>query len=603
MAVNVTDGFAFSGGQSVSVRVDNASYQVADDVTLVRGRHQLAFGANVAFWDLDSTDYGNSNGTFEFFGRQTGRGLADFLTGQLDSLEHGAPSTIDMKQWYLGVFAQDAWRATDRITLNLGLRWEPYLGQTIENGAISNFSPENFRQGIRTARYQNAPAGLLYPGDPGFGGLKGIDTQWWNLSPRAGVAWDVTGDGRMAVRSSYAMNYDFPTSQFMYKPATGTPFSNRLLITGRLRFEDPYFNYPGGPPHPIAQPPGPDAPYPAFAQFMPIDPEINSTRAQTWNVTVERQFLADWQASVSYLGSYTDRLWGGVQMNPGVFMGLGPCTIHGVSYNPCTQDANLNQRRVLYLENPEAGRGLSYVTRLADVGEQVYRGMMLSVRRRAASGLSLNANYTLSHCEADTYVSGGWQQFEEGYQKPDDPSFDRGNCVQNRRQVANVSVSAATPQFSNAALRILASDWRVAGILGARSGSWLTVTTNRDIAGTGILGQRVNQLGDDVYGERTLAAYLDRTAFALPDPGTFGNHRNNSIEGPGYWTTDVALSRLINFADRQSVELRVEVFNLLNNINWGNPTTNFNSSNFGRITSMSTSGGPRVMQFGIKYGF
>jgi hypothetical protein len=336
---------------------------------------------------------------------------------------------------------------------------------------------------------------------------------------------------------------------------------------------------------------------------MPIDPEINSTRAQTWNVTVERQFLADWQASVSYLGSYTDRLWGGVQMNPGVFMGLGPCTIHGVSYNPCTQDANLNQRRVLYLENPEAGRGLSYVTRLADVGEQVYRGMMLSVRRRAASGLSLNANYTLSHCEADTYVSGGWQQFEEGYQKPDDPSFDRGNCVQNRRQVANVSVSAATPQFSNAALRILASDWRVAGILGARSGSWLTVTTNRDIAGTGILGQRVNQLGDDVYGERTLAAYLDRTAFALPDPGTFGNHRNNSIEGPGYWTTDVALSRLINFADRQSVELRVEVFNLLNNINWGNPTTNFNSSNFGRITSMSTSGGPRVMQFGIKYGF
>jgi hypothetical protein len=268
----------------------------------------------------------------------------------------------------------------------------------------------------------------------------------------------------------------------MYKPATGTPFSNRLLITGPMLFEDPYRTYPGGSPHPMAQPPGPDADYPAFAQFLPIDPDINSTRAQTWNVTVERQFLANWQASVSYLGSYTDRLWGGVQMNPAVYMGLGPCTIHGVSYNPCTQDANLNQRRMLFLENPQAGQGLSYVTRLADVGEQAYRGLMLSVRRRAASGVSFNGNYTISHCEADTYISGGWQQFEEGYQKPDDPSFDRGNCVQNRRQVANVSVSAATPQFTSTALRVLASDWRVAGIVSARSGSWLTVTTNQDIA-------------------------------------------------------------------------------------------------------------------------
>jgi hypothetical protein len=397
------------------------------------------------------------------------------------------------------------------------------------------------------------------------------------------------------------MNYDFPTSQFMYKAATGTPFSNRLLLTGTLPFDDPYRGYPGGQPHPVQQPPPVNAEFPGFAQFMPIDPNINSTRVQSWNVTVEQQLGTAWLASASYLGSYIDRLWGGVQMNPGVFMGLDPCTINGVRYSVCTTDNNLNQRRVLSLENPAASQGLSYVSRIADVGQQSYRGLKLSFRRRAADGIGLAGNYTLSHCEADTYYSGAWFQFEEGYLKPDDPSFDRGNCTSDRQHIANLSLSVQTPQFGSAALRAVASDWRVSGIVNARSGSWLTVTTNRDIAGTGIEGQRVNQVSDDVYGEKTLNSYLNRAAFAAPAPGTLGNHRNNSIEGPGYWSVDLALSRLVGFRDRQRLELRAEVFNLFNTFNWDNPTTNYDSGSFGRITSMS--GNPRIMQFGIKYGF
>jgi len=601
MAVSVTDGFAFSGGQSVRVVIDKAAYQVDDQFTVIRGRHQMGFGANVSYWVLDATDYAHSNGTFDFLGRQTGLGLADFLTGKLNRLQHGAPSIIDMSQMYTGLFAQDAWRTTDRLTFNVGLRWEPYFGQTLRNGAISNFSLDNFRQGVKTAQYQNAPPGLLYPGDPGFGGKTGIDAQWWNLSPRVGLAWDVAGDGRTAVRSSYAMNYDFPTSQFMYKAATGTPFSNRLLLTGTLPFDDPYGGYPGGQPHPVQQPAPFDAEFPAYAQFLPIDQNINSTRVQSWNVTVEQQLGTAWLASVSYLGSYIDRLWGEIQMNPGVYMGLDPCTINGVRYTVCTTDNNLNQRRVLSLENPVAAQGLSYVSRIADVGTQSYRGLKLSFRRRAATGIGLAGNYTLSHCEADTYFSGAWFQFEEGYLKPDDPSFDRGNCVSDRNHIANLSLSIQTPQFGSAVLRAVASDWRVSGIVNARSGSWLTVTTNRDVAGTGIEGQRVNQVSDDVYGAKTLNSYLNRAAFAAPAPGTLGNHRNNSIEGPGYWSADVALSRLVGFGDRERLELRAEVFNLFNNFNWNNPTTNYDSGSFGRITSMS--GSPRIMQFGVKFGF
>jgi hypothetical protein len=162
-------------------------------------------------------------------------------------------------------------------------------------------------------------------------------------------------------------------------------------------------------------------------------------------------------------------------------------------------------------------------------------------------------------------------------------------------------MGAQTPEFAGAALRALASGWRVSGILSARSGSRLNITTGRDNALTGLQQQRVNQVSDDVYGDKTIASFLNRAAFAQPAPGTLGDYERNSIKGPGFWTVDMALSRTLAFGGSQSLELRVEVFNLLNNFNWGNPITGLNSGNFGRIQSMV--GDPRILQFVFKYGF
>ena len=358
---------------------------------------------------------------------------------------------------------------------------------------------------------------------------------------------------------------------------------------------------PGGDTHPLPRNPPVSAQFPGFGSYGVMDPSINSPRVQQWNATFERQFGAAWQASISYIGSYADRLWGQVHLNPGNFLGTGPCTIAGVSYPSCSVAGNVDRRRTLFLENPTNGQWFGYIVKYSDVGTQRYRGMKLSFRRRAADGISLQGNYTLSHCEADTDVTGGFGQFNTGYQKPNDPSFDRGNCSQNRRQIGNLSVGAAMPRFSNAALRAVASDWRLSGIVNARTGAWLTVTTANDIAGTGITNQRVNQVSDNVYGEKSLNSYLNPAAFALPAAGTLGNHQINSIEGPGFWTVDLAVSRLVSLASTKQLELRVEIFNLFNNFNWGLPVTNFNAGTFGKITTAG--GDPRIMQFGLKYGF
>jgi len=601
IGIAVTNAFTISGGNSVKVRLANASYQAGDDFSWVRGRHQLGFGVTTSHWTSATEDNARAAGDFNFNGQTSGLALADFLIGQASLVRHGAPGILNMNQWYVGAYGQDTWRVKDRVTLNMGLRWEPYLGQSVDNGAIANFVLDNFRQGIKTTRFANAPAGLIYPGDPGFpAGKTGMNKQWLNMSPRAGIAWDVSGDGRTAIRSSYGLNYDFPSAQFLYIAASAFPFSNRVELNG-VPFEDPYRNVPGGDTHPLPRDPPFDAQFPGFGAYGVIDPGINSTRVQSWNVTFERQIGAAWQGSVSYLGSYADRMWGQAHINPSNFMGLGPCTIAGVSYPSCTVSANTDRRRTLYLENPVAGQFLGPIVRYVDAGTQSYRGLKLSFGRRAATGLSLAGNYTLAHCVADTDVSGGFSQFTGGYTKPNDPSFDKGNCSQSRTQIANLSVGAQTPRFGNAALRMAASGWRVSGIVSARSGSWLTVTTTRDIAGTGITPQRVNQINADAYGNRSLDNYLSAAAFAAPGPGEYGNHVNNSIEGPGFWTVDMALSRLVSFAATRQLELRLEIFNLFNNFNWGNPVTNFDAGTFGRITS--SAGDPRIMQFGIKYGF
>jgi hypothetical protein len=502
----------------------------------------------------------------------------------------------------VGLFAQDTWRTLERVTLNAGLRWEPYFGTNFDNGAISNFVLDNFKKGVKSTVYANAPAGLIYPGDPGFPeGKTGLNKRWLNFSPRVGLAWDVSGDGRTAVRSSYAMNYDYPGAVFQQVAVQAAPFNNRIDLSGNLPFEDPYRGVPGGQQHPVPSPIPSNVVFPGFGSYSAIDPDINSTRVQSWNLTVERQLGGAWQVSASYLGSYLDRLWGSIPLNPGVFLGLGPCTLQNVFYPTCTTAANLEQRRALTLENPREGPLLSYVSQYTAIGTQSYRGLKLSFRRRAAAGISLSGNYTLSHCETDTPVSGKFVQFSDGYTDPNDPSYDRGNCPQNRRQIASLTMGYVTPQLDNAVLRVLASDWRASGILTTRSGDWLTVTTTQELAGTGVTGQRVNQVDENPYGDKSLTNYLNAAAFAFPAPGTLGNQRARNIEGPGFWNVDLALARLVPAAAGQTLEIRVETFNLLNHFNWGNPATSLDAGTFGRITSQA--GNSRIIQFAVKYGF
>jgi hypothetical protein len=521
------------------------------------------------------------------------------LLGRVTSLEHGGPNILKVNNWYMGLYAQDSWRASSRLTFNGGVRWEPYFGQNVENNAITIFVMENFLNNVKSGVFRNAPAGLIYPGDPGFpSGQTGLNIQWTNFAPRAGLAWDVRGDGRLAVRSSYSMGYDFMAGEYHNINAGAPPFGNRSIINDPPGLMDDPYRHLGGDPHPIIT--GPDTQYIAFGAFGSMDPDINSPRVQQWNVTVEQQVGASWGLSASYLGSYSDRLWAQTALNPGVYMGLGRCTINGVSYNVCSTNANLNQRRRLFQINPTEAAKIGALDLNSDVGFQKYRGLKLSAQRRGGSGISLNGSYTLSRCTG-TATTNAFNQTSSGYTNPDDPSYDAGPCDQDRTHLATLTAGYEIPEVASGALRVLASHWRVTGILNARSGNRLNITSGLDTAFNGVREQRPNKVSDDLYASPpTLTSYFNRSAFAQPAPGTFGTLTRNAAVGPAYWNVDLGISRLIPMGTRR-LELRIESFNVLNHFNWGNPQTNFNAGQFGRITTQT--GEPRIMQFGVKYDF
>ncbi|MBI4888855.1 MAG: carboxypeptidase regulatory-like domain-containing protein [Acidobacteria bacterium] len=609
--VVIVSGNGFQANNPGPSRFTVGASQVSNDLTVVRGNHQLAVGGSLAYWTFHFQSHARSGGNWNFTGQLTGLGLGDFLMGRVGRLEHGGPAILPMDQWYAGTYAQDTWRATSRLTINAGLRWEPFFGQSVLNGAVYNFSRDNFRNNVKSKVYHNAPAGLIYPGDAGFpSGRSGLNKQWLNLSPRVGMGWDVSGNGRTAIRASYGLTYDLPNSEYMLINANSPPFGNRTLVEDPPGgFDRPYAHF-GGDPHPILT--SPDTQYIPFGAFGSVDPDINSPRIQQWNATIERQLGAVWQVAASYLGSHTDRLWNQLAINPGVFLGLGPCTLGGVFYATCSNNSNLNERRVFSLstENPAAARLIGNLDVHTDLGTQDYRGLKLSFQRRAAQGVSLSGNYTVSRCFGDpSFQTGGFPQIANGYTNPDDPSFDRGLCDQDRTHIGVLTAGVQAPRFDSPVLRAVASDWRVAGILSARSGQPINVVAGQDRALSGIQMQRVNQVLDNPYGNKTLNQWLNPAAFAQPALGTLGNFRRNSVRAPGFWSVDMTVSRLVNFGGTRSLELRVETFNLFNTFNWGPPTliaadrthTNFNSGAFGRITSIA--GTPRIMQFGVKYGF
>ncbi|HYR90358.1 MAG TPA: TonB-dependent receptor, partial [Terriglobia bacterium] len=612
----VNNYFSIGGGTESEATFRTTTYQLAEDLSLVRGKHQMSVGANFAHWRSNSYANVRSPGTFTFDGSATGLSLADFLAGRLTTYVQAAPNTLFMKQWYVGLYGQDIWKITPKLTLNYGLRWEPFLPQTITNGAVFQFDMQRFLNATKSTVFANAPAGLYYPGDPGFPGKSGMYKIWNTFGPRVGLSWDPKGDGSMVVRAGFGTSYDFVNGQFFINSTVAPPWGTDIRINSPAGgLDDPFRGYPGGNPFPFVF--DRNAPFPVGGAYLTVPYRMNPNTIHNWNLTVQKQLSTNWLVSGSYLGSQAVHLWVSRAINPGTFNPSAPCTMQGVTYNPCstatqTQLNNgLNDRRVLKLLKPTDGAAYGPVDIFDDGGTQQYAGMLVSIQRRISRGMTVNSNYTWSRCIGDNTQGGSTPNLNSGIVDANNRRFDRANCTSDRRHIFNLTGVAEMPTFMNPTLNKLASGWRLSGIYAWRSGSFLTVTTGTDVALSGVGSQRPNQALASPYADNKLApsgaqgflAYLNRAAFQNPALGTLGNMGRNNIEGPSFFNFDLALSRVFRVRESQRLEVRAEAFNVTNSLRPGNPSLSLTSPTFGVINQSATGAEPRIMQFALKYVF
>ena len=246
-AVSVTNGFSLIGAPAYPGPTNYMGYQFSNDVSWVRGPHQLAVGGSFVHTKMSVLAGTAAIGTFTFRTSFTNLGLGDFMLGEVDNWQQGNVASWHPRQNYIGLFVQDTWKATSKLTMNLGVRWEPGLPFWRKNERLARFEREWFDQGIKSTVFKNAPAGVLFSkGDPGMrDDNKLSDNSWMQFAPRIGLAYDPSGDGRMTVRAAYGIFFDYPHLYQFNGFRSQPPFENRVNRTRTPNsFGDPWVGYP-----------------------------------------------------------------------------------------------------------------------------------------------------------------------------------------------------------------------------------------------------------------------------------------------------------------------------------------------------------------------
>ncbi|MBZ5579865.1 MAG: TonB-dependent receptor [Acidobacteriia bacterium] len=594
--INITGDFSSAGGFATPGLVATTTYQFSDDFSLIKGSHEMKFGANYIRPMQATTFCVYCNGLFTFNGNNTGNAMADFISGRLDSFTQINISHDNEKWNYIGLYAQDNWKVNSRLTLSYGLRWEPYLNGRLLNGQVSHFDMGNFLNNVHSSVYPNAPAGTLYPGDAGFDtGGRPNQTSWLNFAPRLGVAWDPKGDGKTLIRASWGMLYDMPHTLFYYNYATEPLWGSSISLTSpQGGFANPWLGYPGGNPFPSTQ--NKNTAYPTAGYYETVPLNVKNTYVEQWSLALQKQLGSSWLLKASYIGNNTVHLWTDRELNPAI-------------YAPGATTATTQARRYFTQLNPAQGPFYGTVESLDDGGTASYNALIVSGEHRFAKNFSMLANYTLAHCISDlqtTELSGPI------YTDPSNRRNDRGDCTSvDVRHNFNLSAVVRSPHYASKALQWIAGDWQIAPIVGAHTGNYFSVTTGVDNALSGIAAQRPNLTAASPYcANRSYTCWLDRSAFGSPSPGTLGNLGINNLGGPNYFDLDLSLSRRFRITEGKSIEIRAESFNLENRVNFLNPAavglvggvsgSALNSSNFGKILADTS---PRIMQFAVKYAF
>ncbi|MFN0103666.1 MAG: carboxypeptidase regulatory-like domain-containing protein [Bryobacteraceae bacterium] len=554
-------------------------FQFTDTMRWSKDRHQITFGGEVSHGIGDIINNFRANGQFNFNGAApfTTDSLADFLLGKFNALSQGVGEYKKTRFDMYSLFFQDSFKVRRNFTLDLGVRWEPFLPYTDVDGKLATW-----RAGQQSTRYVNAPRGVVYPGDAGIPD-GGFEKTVNNFGPRVGFAWDVFGNGRTALRGGYGIFFDRSNTISTNSQANQAPFGTVVTINGDgvNSFSNPWAGavnpFPGTttPPSTVAFPQ-------SSTQFV-YEQGMRNPYVQSWNLTMEREIGGGFIGRASYAGSKGTRLVALREFNAAV-------------YAPGATTATTNGRRPL-------APGLGNVTIIEPVSNSTYHALQLTAERRFAKGFSILANYQFAKSIDDASANKATGQARTN---PNNQAFDKGLSDFDKRHVVNLSGLWELPVNPERRFaRMVLGGWSLNSIVSLQSGFPFTVGSGVDNARTGTSGQRADIIGDPDLGDgraqgAVIDQYLNKAAFAPNALGTFGNLGRNTFRAPGFASVDFGLAKGFKLKERLTTTFRFEAFNAFNRTNLGAPNAGQNSVQFMRITS---AGDPRILQLALRMTF
>jgi outer membrane receptor protein involved in Fe transport len=572
------NGFFTTGDaqQPFASRTNNV-FSISDDLTWVTGRHSFKFGGEIRRDQIRVSFINRPNGDFTFTGQYSGNAAADFLLGLPIQFRQGSGDpNLDGSSWTYALYGQDEYRVGARLTLNYGLRYEVNQPFAESQNHLNAFHP-----GQQSTVIPNAPAGLVYPGDAGVPAGT-YPTDKTNVAPRLAAIWDVSGDGRTSVRAAWGLFYDTLPGQgdFFQNGTLAPPFQplTQVDFPAAIPFASPL----GG-----ALPVG----FPPNLIFIGWGPAFKTPIVQHYNLTLQRQIGNYWGIEAGYVGSRGYDLPIFIEINP---------TIPILSPTPTV--------------GPRVFPAFSLVRPTFSAADSWYNALQTSARMRPWKGLNVLASYTLSHAVDD--VSGLNIGGESRPILPvtigDQASIDaalareKGDALFDARHRFVLSFGYELPRLaaSNAVTRLTLGGWQVNGIIQGQTGFPLTAIEPNNISLTSLTNRPNMTCDPNGNAPQTVAQYFNTSCFTrltLPaNAGQVGNEARNVIHGPGFARTDLSFFKNFAVTKAQQLQLRVEVFNALNQERFGQPGNQIGSPTFGVIT-MAEDG--RIVQLGIKYTF
>jgi hypothetical protein len=635
-----------NAGTNVDLEFDNSAITLVDMLSITRGRHSVRTGGGIILYRTDVTSNNNRRGQIAF------QGFNNFLLGLATSSVNGEGiNTRFMRAADYSLFLQDDWRLSQKLTLNLGLRYELNLPPYETRGAISTFDPALYRPRMEVDASGNpvgppvggfVQAGNVIPrydladvSNVGQRVFTGVDPN--NFGPRVGFAYSPLDSGRLTLRGGYGVYYSRPSTTHINNTTNAPPTYaiSRSPAGALVRLEDPFAPLPS------------QDQFPAFVPGVLLSSSTFERRLRTpyfhqYNASLQYALPQDLLLEAAYVGTGGHNLFRNVRINQARLASAGRPVVNAVTGQAITTNTPANA----VLRAPFQGADIAGFQQFQYTAESAYDSLQLSLTRRLSKGLQLLASYTYAKSLDNASGQGGFDTTTIlGDQL--DPRANRGvsDFDLTHRFVLSYLWDLPRPAFArgSAAGRRLLSGWQAAGIITAMSGQPFDVADSA--SGSFYFGANSGlsrpswapgATRDTAMSNVPPGYFFNPFAFVRPvlqtghlipssngaaragAPGTdIGNVGRNVLRGPRQTNVEFSVIRRFPVGEAKSIEFRAEFFNLFNHVNLDTPVSNLNAAfvdpntgqiinpgglgDFGRINS--TSNNPRLIQFALKLNF